>query len=540
MALIEARSVRFLARAGRRFRFSADPAPLGALAALVCVLPMLALLVLALSGGGDTLRHLAATRLPVYVANSLTLAVLVGLGVTLLGVPTAWLTARYRFYGRGFFVWALALPLAAPAYVLAYAWASLLNAGGPLYGWLPPLRGVQGAAFIFCVAYYPYVYLLARQAFEGGAAHALDAARTLGAGPGRMFLRVALPLARPAIVAGMALAIMETLADYGTVDYLGAPTFTTGIVRAFMSFGDPAGAARLAALLLLATLLALGIERRARGAGRIADPRGRARPEERQTLRPLPSALAALACCLPIMVGLIIPAARLIWLALETEPVRPVLPALGSTAMLAGASALIAALLGLGAATAALSGGWFARVAARAAQLGYAIPGAVAAVGVLALFGGLQRLLDSQFGALAPLVAGGGLVALIFSYQARFAAAAIGPCESALLRVTPSLEAAARTLGRTPMGVLARVHAPLALGGVATAALIVFVEVMKELPATMILRPLDFETLAVMAHNYAADERLGQAARPSLLLVGLGLPVMIAVSRLVSGASRRR
>lgn len=523
--------------AGARPRtgFAADPAWIGALAALVCILPMLALFVLAASGGGDTLRHFAETRLFAYARNSAALALLVGAGVAVLGVPTAWLVSRYAFPGRSVFAWALALPLAAPGYVLAYAWSSLVNAGGPLYGELPPLRGLFGAAFVFSIALYPYAYLLARQAFEGGASHALDAARTLGAGPFSVFWRAGLPLARPAIAAGMALAIMEALADYGAVDYLGAPTLTTGIVRAWMSLGDPAGAARLAVILLLVTLLALGVERKARGAGRIADPRGRMRAPERQALRPLAATLAILVCLAPVVIGLILPVARLAYLAWETEPVRPVLPALINTASLSLAAALIAAALGLAAATAAVSGGRLARITARAAQLGYAIPGAVAAVGVLALFGFAQRLLDAQMGGLAPLVAGGGIVALIFAYQARFAAAAIGPCESALLRVTPSLEAAARSLGETRMGVLRRVTAPLALGGVVTAALIVFVEVMKELPATMILRPLDFETLAVVAHNYAADERLGQAARPALLLIALGLPVMALVSRLVSG-----
>jgi iron(III) transport system permease protein len=517
-------------------RFGADPALIGALAALVCVLPIAALIVLAASGGGDTLRHLAETRLTAYARNSAALAALVALGVSALGVPTAWLVARYRFPGRGVFAWALALPLAAPTYVLAYAWSSLVNAGGPLYGALPPLRGVFGAAFIFSIALYPYVYLLARQAFEANAGHAMDAARTLGAGPVRAFWRVGLPLARPAIAAGMALAIMETLADYGAVDYLGAPTFTTGIVRAWLS--DPAGAARLAVILLLATLLALGVERRSRGKGRIADPRGRVRAPERMALRPLAGAFAFVFCLAPIVIALLLPVARLGWLAVETEPVRPVLPALLNTAGLALASALIAAALGLGAATAALSASRLGRIAARTAQLGYAIPGAVAAMGVIALLGGVQRLLDAQLGALAPFVTGGSLVALVFAYQSRFAAAAIGPSESALLRVTPSLEAAARTLGETPMGVLRRVRFPLALGGVATAALIVFVEVMKELPATMILRPLDFETLAVVAHNYAADERLPQAARPALLLIALGLAPMALVSRLVSGLRR--
>ena len=203
---------------GVRARFTADPAVAGALAALVCIAPMLALFALAVSGGGDTIRHLAETRMLAYARNSAGLAILVTLGVCALGVPTAWLVARYRFPGRAVFSWALALPLAAPAYVLAYAWSSLVNAGGPLYGELPPLRGVPGAAFVFSVALYPYVYLLSRQAFEAGAGHAVDTARTLGAGPLASFWRVALPLARPAVAAGVALAVMETLADYGAVE----------------------------------------------------------------------------------------------------------------------------------------------------------------------------------------------------------------------------------------------------------------------------------------------------------------------------------
>lgn len=516
-----------------------DPLPFAVLAALICVLPILALIVLATQGGGDYLRHLIETQLALYARNSAALAGMVAMGTCLLGVPAAWLTARHDFPARGVFAWAVALPLAAPSFVIAYAWTSLTTAGGPLYmatdGAFPAVRGLPGAAFVFTVTLYPYVFLLARQAFETQGAHAFDAARTLGAGARETFWRVGLPLARPAIAAGMALAIMETLADYGAVDFLGAPTFTTGIIRAWASFGEPATAAQLALILLTATFLAFTIERQARKRRSIAQAAGRHRVSPRTPLGRGAAAGAVILCLTPLMLGLVIPASRLIYLAIETPGHRSILPPLFNTIKLAGAAAFVAVLIGLGAAYALRHGGRFSKGAARAAQAGYAIPGAVAAVGVLALLGFLQRLLDAGWGDGALVVTGGSLMALIFAYQARFAAAAIGPAEAALLRVSPSLDQAARTLGASPLRIIGRVHLPLMFGGLATGALIVFVEVMKELPATMILRPFDYETLAIMAHHYASDERLSQAASPSLALIALGLPAMMAVAWLVSG-----
>ena len=523
-------------------RLGFNPTPFAVAAALLCVAPIAALAAIAAGEGSDHLRHLGDTQLGLYTWNSAALAAITAFGTVSLGVPTAWLTARYRFPGRRFFIWGLALPLAMPAYVAAYAWVSMTAAGGPVYaasnGALPTVRGLLGAGFIFSFAYYPYVFLLARQAFETHGTGAADAARTLGAGPLRTFAEVALPLARPAIMAGVALAVMETLADYGAVDFLGAPTFTVGIIRAWSSFGELAAAAQLALILLFAMMLLFGVERAARRRRSVAERGGRQQPPPRLPMSRGKGWLAFALCSTPLAIGLIVPGARLAQLAIETERLRIPYEALQGTLMLASASALIAAMLGLGAAYAARTGGAFARASVRAAHAGYAVPGAVGALGVLALFGFVQQVLDIGFGSASPVIAGGGILALLFAYQARFAAAAIGPAESALARIAPSLDHAARALGAGPGSVILRVHLPLAFGGIATAALLVFIEVMKELPATMILRPLDFETLAVTAHNYASDERLAQAALPSLMLVAVGLPAMIIVARLVSGQWR--
>ena len=303
-----------------------NPVLLAVLAALACVAPIVALGVIALGSGAEHLAHLAETQLGLYAWNSLALAALTGIGTIALGVPTAWLIARYQFPGRGFFTWALALPLAMPAYVAAYAWVSMTAAGGPVYamsgGWAPTVSGLFGAAFVFAFAYYPYTFLLARQAFENYGTGAADAARSLGAGPWRTFTKVAVPLARPAIMAGVALAVMETLADYGAVEFLGAPTFTVGILRAWGNFGDPAAAAQLAIILLFAMMLLFGAERAARRRQSVAERGGRSNPPPRIPLQGGKAGLAFLLCALPLIIGLIIPGARLIALTIDIEFLR--------------------------------------------------------------------------------------------------------------------------------------------------------------------------------------------------------------------------
>jgi len=519
-------------------RLNIGPAPFGVAAAILCTLPVIALTFMALSGGGEHLEHLVETQLAEYATNSILLVISTIIGTLILGLPSAWLVARHEFPGRRLFLIALPLPLAMPSYIAAYAWMAMTMAGGPVHsasaGIFPTVSGLAGAAFVFSICLYPYIFLLARQAFENLGMKSFEAARTLGASPWRAFHSVSLPLARPAIMAGTALVVMETLADYGTVDFLGTPTFTVGILRAWISFGDPEAAARLAMILLLLTLIVFGGEKLWHRGQSVAELGGRTKPARRLVLSPKTSVVAIACCSIPVFFGLVAPIWMLAKLALETQAVRSPFDALQGTVIVASMSAILAVIVGLGAAYAARSGGWFAKASVQAAHIGYAVPGAVAALGVIAILAVFQNLLDMAFGPEAPLLAGGGIIGLLFAYQARFAAAAIGPCESALARITPSMDHAARSLGARRWSVIRRIHAPMALGGIATAALLVFIEVMKELPATMILRPLDFETLAVSAHHFASDERLAQAALPSLLLVGLGIPIMLLVSWLMA------
>lgn len=524
-------------------RWSFDPKIIGVVGALICSLPVLALIPMALTsvqdGSGMHLMHLIDTVLWGYSVNSIILVVSAIAGTTFLAVPTAWLIARYNFTGRTAAMILLPLPLAMPSYVAAYAWMSLTVAGGPIHvmtgGLFPSISGVSGAAFVFSICFYPYVFLLAHQAFASEGSHSFEAARILGASPFNAFWRVALPIARPAIMAGLALVAMETLADYGTVDFLGSPTFTVGIIRAWISFGDPETAARMALILVVLTLLLFTFERWIRRKRSVAQAGGKHRPHPRVKLSRKNGLLALIICMLPVIVGLAAPTFHLLMLAIETPRLASPWDALIGTLTLASASAMLATMFGLGAAYASRNGGAFSRLTVRIAHTGYAVPGAVAALGVIAILGGLQFLLNGiqvWTGAtvISATVTGGGIAALLFAYQARFAAATIGPCESALLRITPTMDQAAQSLGASRFEVLRRIHLPLAFKGILTAGALVFIEVMKELPATMILRPLDFTTLAISAHNFASDERLAQAALPSLILIGIGIPVMLLIS----------
>ncbi len=526
---------------GQAARFPDRATALAILAAAVCAAPVLTVVWIALTGEtGDYLAHLARTRLPVYLANSAYVGLVAAGGAGLIGTGLGWLIARTEFAGRAVFSWVLILPLAVPAYVAAYAWLDLSQAGGPLASavgsWFPTVRGGWGAGLMFALVLYPYVYLLARDAFTGQSADAYNAARTLGAGPLKAFWRTSLPMARPALVAGLALVLMESLADYGTVSHLGAPTLSIGLVRAWSGAGSLVDAARLSLILVGIALIIFSLERAQRRRARSATSRHK--PAPRQQLTALQGLLAALACVTPLVLGLVIPLGRLGWLALNELPAPGLAEASLHSLTLASLSALFAAILGLGTAYALRGGSWAATISARAAGLGYAVPGAVAAVGVIALLSGTQRLIDPAWeamtGVVFPILLTGGAAALILAYLSRFAAAAIGPSEAALNRVTPALDGAARTLGASPLQTLLRVHWPLIAAGVTSAGLLVFVEVLKELPATMILRPFNYDTLAIIAHNYAADERLGEAALPSLLIPLVALLPMIFVARYLS------
>lgn len=511
--------------------------------ALICAAPLIAVAIVAVTGPWtDYFGHIAGTRLPVWLANTAIVGVIAVAAAGSIGSASAWTVARYAFPGRRAFEWLLALPLAMPAYAAAYGWYDLTQSTGPLGGLVPVVRGPVGAGFIFAFTLYPYVYLLAREAFASQSSEAYDAARTLGCGPIEAFQRAALPMARPAIAAGLALVVMESLADFGAVVHLGAPTLSVGIIRAWAGEGSVADAARLALVLVSLAFLIFFIERFQRRRARQAAASGRKRPPRRVQLSPVRSALAIVLLSLPLMAGLIIPMGRLGWLATHSAVGRDLGAALWHSVQLAAISGGVAAILGVIAAYALRTRRLPAVLAARLAGLGYAVPGAVAAVGVLALFGWTQDGMDAVwtrlFGMPLPVLLSGGILGLIFAYQSRFAAAAIGPAESALARITPTLDGAARTLGAGPVEVAIRVHWPLIRSGALLAGLLVFVEVLKELPATMILRPFNFDTLAVTAHNYASDERLGMAALPALLIALAALGPMIWIARQMTRSER--
>lgn len=543
----------------KTLRFNSLLAISATVAALVG-LPVASVLTNIFSGGtGDTWAHLAATVLPEYLSNTLWLCLGVGCGVIVLGVATAWLTAMHDFPGRRFFEWGLVLPLAVPAYVLAYVYTDFLQFVGPLQTWLrdtfgwskadywfPDVRSLGGAVTMFVFVLYPYVYMLARTAFIERASGMLEAARTLGQGAWRSFFRVSLPLARPAVAAGAALALMETLADYGTVSYFGVQTFTTGIYRAWFSLGDRIAAAQLAAALLGFVVLLLALERFSRGRARFHNTTGRNRPMAGRRLRGWHAAAATLVCALPLCVGFLLPAGLLLRLALlegDAQFGERFIGLARNSFVLAGLTACIAVGLALLLAYGArLSRGMSARALNRLVGLGYAVPGSVIAVGVLIPVTRLDNWLAGQwqlwFGSSPGLLLTGGIAALVYAYLVRFLAVALQSVGSSLSKITPSMDDAARSLGLGQGETLRRVHLPMLRGSLFTAALLVFVDVMKELPATLVMRPFNFDTLATQAYTLASDERLAEASTAALAIVAVGLLPLMALSRQIARSRR--
>jgi iron(III) transport system permease protein len=532
----------------------------GLVVASLAGLPVLSVGLNLLSGGTSaTWSHLVSTVLPEYILNSLWLCIGVGCGVGLIGVATAWLTAMHNFPGRRFFEWALVLPLAMPAYVMAYVYTDLLQFVGPVqtalretfnwqHGdyWFPDVRTLPGAMLMFVCVLYPYVYLLARAAFLERASGMLEAARTLGMGPWRAFFSVSMPLARPAIVAGVTLALMETLADYGTVAYFAVNTFTTGIYRAWFSLGDRVAAAQLASMLLGFVLFLLMAERISRGRARYNNTTGRNRPMAGATLSGFSSFLAVLTCVLPLLLGFILPAILLLKMALtdgDAQFGERFLTLSRNSFVLAGMTAIIAVFLALLLAYGArLSKTTLAKALNRMVGLGYAVPGAVIAVGVLIPVTRLDNWLAGQwqiwFDYNPGLIFTGGMAALIYAYLARFLGVALHTVESSLAKITPNMDDASRSLGLGQSQTLRRVHIPMLRGSLLTAGLLVFVDVMKELPATLVMRPFNFDTLATQTYTLASDERLAEASTAALAIVAVGLLPLIALSRQISRTRR--
>jgi iron(III) transport system permease protein len=513
---------------------------------------MVAVAIAALTGGTDIVAHLAETVLPGYAATTLTLVALVATGTTLIGVGAAWLVTMTRFPGVRLFEIALALPLAFPAYVLAYAYTHFLDhpgavqtllrdvtGWGPRDYWFPEIRSLPGAALMLIFVLYPYVYLLARAAFLQQSATAFLAARALGQTAWGAFWRVSLPMARPAIAGGVLLAIMETIADYGTVAHFGVQTFATGIYTSWFSLGDRAAAAQLALCLLAFALLLAILERIQRGAAQHHAVGARFERMPPATLTGWRAAGAVALCGVPVILGFALPAVLLLEMAAGSgqDLLSPRYQGfIRNSVTLAAIAAVVtvfgAVVIGF---TQRLQRSRATEAAAQIARIGYAVPGGVIAVGLLVPFAafdnGLDAWMRATFGVSTGLLITGSIWLLVGAYTVRFMAAALSAYDGGQSAIHTNMDAVARTLGHTPAGMLRRVHLPILRPSVLTALLIVFVDVMKELPATLIMRPFNFDTLAVQAHRLASDERLDGAAVPSLVIVAVGLLPVILLCR---------
>ena len=543
-----------------RNRFSSLSVAAVVVAALIAA-PVLSVFSNVLAGDtGATWSHLADTVLGEFVFNTVVLCIGVGLGVSSIGVTSAWLTTMLDFPGRRFLEWALVLPLAMPAYVMAYVYTDFLQFVGPVQGWLretfgwgrgdywfPDVRTVGGAVAMFMFVLYPYVYMIARTAFLERAGGMLEAGRTLGLGPWGSFFRVSLPLARPAVVAGTALALMETLADFGTVSYFGVQTFTTGIYRAWFSLGDRIAAAQLSAALLAFVVLVLTLERMSRGRARFNNTSRQVAMPVRLRLPLALGVLAAFACFMPLLLGFLLPAALLLRMAFlegDAQFGARFVELAHNSFVLAAITAVVAVLLAVLLAYAArLARSRLPQVLNRIVGLGYAVPGSVIAVGVLIPLTRVDRWLaqgwEALWGTNPGLLLTGGIAALIYAYLARFLAVALQTVESSLGKITPNMDDASRSLGFGKWATLRRVHMPMLRGSLLTAGLLVFVDVMKELPATLVIRPFNFDTLATQAHTLAADERLAEASTAALIIVAVGLLPMFWISRQILRVRRR-
>jgi iron(III) transport system permease protein len=521
----------------------------------VLLLPVLAVLASWFSWNAATaqiLREMAATVLPDYALTSLLLCLAVALGVAVVGTATAAAVTLFDFPGRRSLEWALLLPLAIPAYVVAYAYTDFLQFSGPLQTWLraqfglegrvfPEVRSLPGAVWVFVFSLYPYVYLLVRTALAERAAQLMEAARLLGAPLSRRIARVALPLARPAIAAGVALALMETLADFGVASYFGIQTFSTGIYKAWLAMDNRIAAAQLATLLLVVVAVLLGLEARAQKRLRFSAGGARAGAEAQPTrLRGARCGVAWLVCAVPVLLGFVLPVAFMLrplaadWSVLPWD--RFLAWSFNSLRLATISAALAVAFAVLLAFRLRRAPGGLTRGVVHLAGLGYAVPGTVLVVGLLLPVGWLQQAWP-QSGVGYWMTA--TILGIVWAYLVRFVSVALQSVQSGYARIPASLDDSARMLGTGGAGLLARVHWPLLQRSAAAAGLLVFVDVMKELPATLVLRPFNSDTLAVVAYQLARDERLGEAALPSLALVLVGLlPVVLLSRTLRTPASR--
>ncbi len=545
--------------AGTTHRPSSGSSPLwtagGAIVAAVAASPVIAVVWIALFPSENIWPHLVATVLPRQLANTGLLMLGNGIGVLVIGISTAWLVTACRFPGRPIFEWALMLPLAVPAYIVAFVYTDVFEFAGivqvtlrEVFGWqtardywFPEIRSLGGAIFVMSSVLYPYVYLLARAAFQEQSVCVLEASRTLGRGPWRTFFTVALPLARPAVVVGLALALMETLADFGTVEFFAVNTLTVGIFNVWLNMSNVGGAAQIALVALAVVIGLLVLERIGRRGQRYHHTSTRYRPLPPFELRGLRAIAAFAICALPIMIGFVVPAGILARHAIVhfSESWTPAFFEFARNSILLSASAavgavIVAVFLAYGR---RIAGRRAFAILSRVALLGYAVPGAVLAIGILiplARFDNTVDLLAREwFGVSTGLLLSGTVFAIIFAYIVRFLAVAFGAVEASLTKIRPTMDMAARTLGCAPGETLWRVHLPLVRGSILAAATIVFVDSMKELPATLILRPFNFDTLATHVFQFASDELLEQSALAALTIVIVGVLPVILLSRAI-------
>ncbi|WP_421240738.1 ABC transporter permease [Aeromonas enteropelogenes] len=525
--------------------------------ALLLALPVLALVFSAFSADGDLFRHLADTVLPAYLGNTLGLVIGVVLLSLLFGVPTAWLVAMCQVPGRRALQWALMLPMAMPSYIVAYVYTDLLDYSGPLQAelrtlfdwqspadyWFPAIRSLGGAAWVLALVLFPYVYLLTRASFLEQSVSLIHSSRLLGCSPWQSFRRLSLPLARPAIMVAVSLVAMETLADFATVHFFAINTLTTAVYDTWLGYGSLATAAKLSCLMLLAVVLLIAMERRSRQRQQVFQKSMGHEQPLRYPLKGMRRWLAAIWCWGLVLAGFGLPfvilldyGVRYFELSWTPEFVR-----------FAGNSLLISALTALLAMGIALLLGFFRRLDGgvksllplRIAAMGYAMPGTVLAIGVLvpltALDFGINDLAE-WLGRQGPgLLLTGTLTAIVFGYLVRFVAIAIGSVESSMGKISPSLDMAARSLGQGDGGMLRRVHLPLVRRGLFAGAMLVFIESMKELPAALLLRPFNFDTLATHVYQFVSDEMLERGALGAIVIVLVGLLPLIWVNRSLDG-----
>ena len=521
--------------------------------AFVVALPMLSVVWLALNPEENIWPHLFRTVLGSYVSNTFLLMLGVAVGTTLIGVSAAWFVTHYEFPGRRVLNWALLLPFAVPGYVIAYVYTDLLEYAGPvqsglraLFGWqlasdyvFPEIRSLPGATTMLVLVLYPYVYLLARAAFLEQSASVLEAARALGGSRSDRFLRVALPMARPAIAVGLAMAMMETLNDYGTVDYFAVRTLSTGLYDVWLRMNNLGGGAQIASLMLTFVMVLVALERVSRRHRENFQPSAtRFRALSRRRLTGSAAWLASVACALPVVLGFVVPAAvlaRYSAVNFGTSWTSDFREVVANSVLLSGAAAITAVTIGILLSYAGrLHPTRPLRASVGVASIGYAVPGAVLAIGVIIPFAAFDNALDAfareTFGVSTGLLLSGTVFALVFAYTVRFLAVAYGSVDASMRKISPHMDDAARSLGHSAGSILTRVHLPLMKGGVLTAALVVFVDCMKELPATLVLRPFNFDTLATHVYQYASDELIGQAALGALMIVLAGLAPVILLT----------